>query len=153
MNGMRSAADLPDDVDELKRLVLAAEAGLVVKTLEAEKLRFELARLKRMAFIARYTQPYFKELYARKPCTLFASLAPLTVELHTGIEELTSVLTSGDQRYLTDGFVLTEHRQFDAESDYRPLEDAFGLDEQGLLEADGALDGCRGRGPWAAAPG
>jgi predicted metal-dependent phosphoesterase TrpH len=26
-----------------------------------------------------------------------------------------------------DGFVLTEHRQFDAASDYRALEDAFGL--------------------------
>ncbi len=26
-----------------------------------------------------------------------------------------------------DGFVLTEHRQFDAESDYRPLEDEHGL--------------------------
>jgi predicted metal-dependent phosphoesterase TrpH len=26
-----------------------------------------------------------------------------------------------------DGFVLTEHRQYDAESDYRPLEDEFGL--------------------------
>jgi len=26
-----------------------------------------------------------------------------------------------------DGFVLTEHRQFDAESDYRSLEDDFGL--------------------------
>jgi len=26
-----------------------------------------------------------------------------------------------------DGFVLTEHRQFDGESDYRPLEDEFGL--------------------------
>ncbi len=26
-----------------------------------------------------------------------------------------------------DGFVLTEHRQFDAESDYRPLEDQSGL--------------------------
>ncbi len=26
-----------------------------------------------------------------------------------------------------DGFVLTEHRQFDAESDYRPLEDEFGI--------------------------
>ncbi len=25
-----------------------------------------------------------------------------------------------------DGFVLTEHRQFDAESDYRPLEDVYG---------------------------
>lgn len=47
---MRTAADLPDDIDELKRRVLAAEAGLVVKTLEAEKLRLELARLKRMQF-------------------------------------------------------------------------------------------------------
>jgi predicted metal-dependent phosphoesterase TrpH len=26
-----------------------------------------------------------------------------------------------------DGFVLTEHRQFDGDSDYRPLEDAHGL--------------------------
>ena len=26
-----------------------------------------------------------------------------------------------------DGFVLTEHRQFDAESDYRALEDRYGL--------------------------
>ena len=26
-----------------------------------------------------------------------------------------------------DGFVLTEHRQFDEESDYRPLEDRFGI--------------------------
>lgn len=26
-----------------------------------------------------------------------------------------------------DGFVLTEHRQFDADSDYRPLEDEYGL--------------------------
>ena len=26
-----------------------------------------------------------------------------------------------------DGFVLTEHRQFDDESDYRPLEDEFGV--------------------------
>ncbi len=47
---MRSAADLPDDVNELKRRLVAAEAGLLAKTLEAEKLKFELARLKRMSF-------------------------------------------------------------------------------------------------------
>jgi transposase len=47
---MRRTADLPDDVDELKRLLIAAETGLLAKTLEAEKLKFELARLKRMAF-------------------------------------------------------------------------------------------------------
>jgi transposase len=48
--GMRNAADLPDDVEELKRRLIAAEAGLLAKTLEAEKLKFELARLRRMAF-------------------------------------------------------------------------------------------------------
>src|SRR5829696_3090583 len=47
---MRSAAALPDDVNELKRRLMAAKAGLVAKTLEAEKLKFELARLKRMSF-------------------------------------------------------------------------------------------------------
>src|SRR5262245_46655687 len=68
---MPIAADLPDDIDALKQLVVArtverdafkverdaavaerdaAKAGLVNKTLEAEKLEFELARLKRMTF-------------------------------------------------------------------------------------------------------
>jgi transposase len=68
---MPIAADLPDDIDALKQLVVArtverdafkverdaavaerdaAKAGLANKTLEAEKLEFELARLKRMTF-------------------------------------------------------------------------------------------------------
>lgn len=67
-----------------------------------------VALINRSQFIAGYARPYFKELYGNKPCTLFANLAPLTIELHTGIEELTGVLTSGDQRYLTEGFIITE---------------------------------------------
>jgi transposase len=54
---MRNEADLPNDIEALKRLILAGDAelaaaksGLLAKTLEAEKLKFELARLKRMAF-------------------------------------------------------------------------------------------------------
>jgi transposase len=68
---MPSAADLPDDIEALKQLVVArtaerdafkierdvavaerdaAKAGLINKTLEAEKLKFELARLRRMTF-------------------------------------------------------------------------------------------------------
>jgi transposase len=54
---MHSAADLPDDIEALKQLIVtreaelaAAKAGLIAKTLEAEKLKFELARLKRMSF-------------------------------------------------------------------------------------------------------
>jgi hypothetical protein len=54
---VRTAADLPDDIEALKALIIArdaelaaAKSGLVAKTLEAEKLKFELARLKRVQF-------------------------------------------------------------------------------------------------------
>ncbi len=68
---MGRAADPPDDIEALKQLVVArtaerdafkierdvavaerdaAKAGLINKTLEVEKLKFELARLKRMTF-------------------------------------------------------------------------------------------------------
>ena len=54
---MSKAADLPNDVDALKSLVLerstaleAAEALLISRKLELEKLRFEIACLKRMKY-------------------------------------------------------------------------------------------------------
>ncbi|HWP17527.1 MAG TPA: phosphodiesterase [Burkholderiaceae bacterium] len=65
--------------------------------------------LNRQQVLDRYTKPYFKELYGRRPCTLFANLTPLLVDVHTGVEDLTAILTSEDQRYLADGFVITEH--------------------------------------------
>lgn len=61
--------------------------------------------LNRQQVLDRYTKPYFKELYGRRPCTLFANLTPLLVDMHTGVEELTAILTSEDQRYLADGFI------------------------------------------------
>jgi diguanylate cyclase (GGDEF)-like protein len=64
--------------------------------------------LNREKFFDRYAKPYFKELYDRRPCTLFAHTSPLMLDRHTGIETLTNVLTSDDQRYLTEGFIITE---------------------------------------------
>jgi transposase len=54
---MPSVSQLPSDIEELKRLVVlrtaerdAAKAGLISKTLEAEKLKIQIARLRRMSF-------------------------------------------------------------------------------------------------------
>src|SRR6516162_1159516 len=54
---MTIAAELPDGIEELKRLLVAsraelaaAKAGLLTRTLEVEKLKIEIARLKRMSF-------------------------------------------------------------------------------------------------------
>ena len=64
--------------------------------------------LNRQSFVDRYARPYFKELYGRKPCLLFANAAPLLLDRHTGLDAMTAVLTSTDQRYLTEGFIVTE---------------------------------------------
>lgn len=91
--------------DEVYELLRETDALHALAVVDDDR---PVALINRGQFIASYARPYFKELYGSKPCTLFANLAPLTIEVHTGIEELTGVLTSGDQRYLTEGFVITE---------------------------------------------
>lgn len=64
--------------------------------------------LNRQSFIDRYAKPYFKEVYGRKPCLMFANTTPLLLDKFTGLDALTAVLTSSDQRYLNEGFIVTE---------------------------------------------
>ena len=71
-----------------------------------------IAMLGRQRFMDRFAKPFFREIYGRQPCLLFANLAPRLVELRSDIEALTDVLTSEDQRYLSEGFVLTENGQY-----------------------------------------
>lgn len=62
----------------------------------------------RQRFIADYTRPYFRELHARRSARGYWGDLPLVLDVHTSIDALTAVLTSSDQRYLTEGFILTE---------------------------------------------
>jgi len=63
-------------------------------------------------FVNRYARQFFRELYGRRSCLMFANQQPLVVELHTGMEELTAVLTTGDQQYLREGFIITENGRY-----------------------------------------
>jgi len=64
--------------------------------------------LNRQTFVDRYARPFQKELYGRKSCMLFANAAPLTLDCHAGFDAMAVILTSADQRYLSDGFIVTE---------------------------------------------
>jgi diguanylate cyclase (GGDEF)-like protein len=64
--------------------------------------------INRQSFVDSYAKPYFKELYGRKPCITFANTTPLMLDKHTGLAGMTAILTSSDQRYLTEGFIVTE---------------------------------------------
>jgi diguanylate cyclase (GGDEF)-like protein len=71
-----------------------------------------LGLVSRQRFIDRYAKPFFRELHGRKPCTSFADMSPRVVDLQHGLDELTQVLTSEDQRYLSDGFIVMENGQY-----------------------------------------
>ena len=104
-----------------------------------------------VGLIARHTlqelslnQLYFRELYGRRPALIHANTQPLCVEIHTPIEQLTQVLTSPDQRYLREGFILTENGR------YRGL----GTSEQLVRRVTEArIEAARHANPLTALPG
>jgi diguanylate cyclase (GGDEF)-like protein len=62
----------------------------------------------RRRFMEKYMLPYYPEIYGRKSCTTFMDGDPVVIEISQPIEDLAQVLTSDDQRYLNDGFVLVD---------------------------------------------
>jgi diguanylate cyclase (GGDEF)-like protein len=62
----------------------------------------------RRRFTEKYMLPYYPEIYGRKSCTAFMDGDPVVIEISQPIEDLAQVLTSDDQRYLNDGFVLVD---------------------------------------------
>jgi diguanylate cyclase (GGDEF)-like protein len=95
--------------DELFRMFRADESLRSVAIVDQGRT---VGLVNRQRFMDRYAKPFHRELYGRKPCTLFANVQPLMLDRGTSIDELTSVLTSEDQRYLTDGYVVTEMGQY-----------------------------------------
>jgi diguanylate cyclase (GGDEF)-like protein len=71
-----------------------------------------VALVNRRGFIDRFTLPYHREVFGKKPCLQFANDAPLMIDNATTVEELAMLLASHDQRYLADGFVITEHGRY-----------------------------------------
>ena len=71
-----------------------------------------VALINRHDLILHYAKPYFRELYERRPALIHANATPLRLDIHTKVDDLTAVLTSGDQRYLTEGFILTESGRY-----------------------------------------
>jgi EAL domain-containing protein (putative c-di-GMP-specific phosphodiesterase class I)/GGDEF domain-containing protein len=71
-----------------------------------------VALMGRQHFFDRYAKQYFRELFGRKPCIGFANTTPTLVDVRADIDELARVLTSSDQRYLSEGFVYTENGRY-----------------------------------------
>ncbi|MBC9072020.1 EAL domain-containing protein [Thauera sp. CAU 1555] len=73
---------------------------------------YPIGLVNRRNFVDKFAQRYSRELYGRRPCTLFMNATPLRVEASAPIDSLTSVLTGDDQRYLHEGFIITEDGRY-----------------------------------------
>ena len=68
-----------------------------------------IALVGRQQFVDRYAKQFFKEICGRKSCLAFANTSPTMIEDDCDVNDLVSVLTSQDQRYLGEGFIYTHN--------------------------------------------
>ena len=64
--------------------------------------------ISRHMLIDRFARPYRRELYGRKPCTMFMDPSPLVVEKDISIQDLSHVIVEAGRHYLADGFIITD---------------------------------------------
>lgn len=68
--------------------------------------------INRSNFMNEYSKLYYREVWGKKPCLVHANLASRLIERNHNVDELIGILTSDDQRYLTDGFIVTENGRY-----------------------------------------
>jgi len=71
-----------------------------------------VALINRRAFMDRYALPYHRELFGKKACLQFANASPVLIEQSMTVEQMAALLASDDQRYLADGFVITDSGRY-----------------------------------------
>lgn len=71
-----------------------------------------VALINRQQFMNHYATLYFREVHGRKSCLAFANPSPRVVELDCDVDQLVGILTSQDQRYLSDGYIVTDNGRY-----------------------------------------
>lgn len=64
--------------------------------------------ISRYDMIDNMARPYRHEIYGRKSCKRFMDSAPIIVDAHLSLPELTDIFVHADPRHLVSGFIVTE---------------------------------------------
>lgn len=96
----------PDQTLESVYEVFAANPQLVAVPVVKDGMPIGL--INRYTLIDRYARPFRRELYGKKHCTNLMDTSPLVVDKGISIEELSNLVVEAEQRYLSDGFIITD---------------------------------------------
>jgi EAL domain-containing protein (putative c-di-GMP-specific phosphodiesterase class I)/GGDEF domain-containing protein len=69
---------------------------------------FPVGLINRQTFVDKMAQRFHIDLFGRRPCALFMDANPLRVDRFSTIDSLANVMMGDDQRYLVDGFIVTD---------------------------------------------
>jgi len=95
--------------EELATLFLQNEKLHAVAVIDGTR---PVGLINRSHFMNEFSKLYYREVWGRKHCLVHANLAPRLIERNHNVDELIGILTSDDQRYLTDGFIVTENGRY-----------------------------------------
>lgn len=100
----------PDTTNDQVAVIFQARPDLhALAVVDGER---PMALIARQQFMNHYARLYFREVHGRKPCIDAANAAPCVIERNADIAMLAGVLTSDDQRYLSEGFIVTEDGRY-----------------------------------------
>lgn len=68
--------------------------------------------LTRPLLLDRFTRIYTRELYGKKPCSVFMDREPLVVDIGTTVSDLSELVVRKGKQTFTDGFVITENGSY-----------------------------------------
>lgn len=68
--------------------------------------------INRAQFMNQYSKLYYRDVYGRKSCAVHANREARIVERNHSVDDLIGILTSQDQRYLADGFIVTDNGRY-----------------------------------------
>ena len=68
--------------------------------------------INRYSMIDRFSRPFGREIYGKKPCTVFMNSQPIVVDHATRVQEIGQLLAKSAHHQLLDGFVITENDRY-----------------------------------------
>ncbi len=68
--------------------------------------------LRRHHVLETFARPFSHELFGKKPCEVLMDRAPLVVDVGLSLEALSKRMVAAEQRYLIDGFILTQDDRY-----------------------------------------
>jgi EAL domain-containing protein (putative c-di-GMP-specific phosphodiesterase class I)/GGDEF domain-containing protein len=74
--------------------------------------RIPVGIINRTALVDRFSRIYTRELFGRRPCSIFMDTDPLIVDRHTPLEELSRLVVNKGKRSFSDGFILTDRGEY-----------------------------------------